>query len=137
MAMLRIFKSSLPFVNYVTRAGKQLVFMGGKFMTSVEAEIKELEEEVAGGHPHIYIDPKEKEVDEKLADPMAALKDKIIKDYLAEQAAATLDPDRNMGESTQGKLMAATSKDVGAAMAGGSGAQLASQLANIQIGPSK
>jgi acid phosphatase class B len=135
MAMLRIFKSTLPFVNYVTAKGKQLVFMGGRFMTAVEEDIKELDAEVKNGHPHIFIDAKEQEVDEKLADPMAALKHKIIQDYLRDQAAATLDPARDMGTSEYKQVKPASSQDIGAAMAGGSGAQLAAQIANIQIGP--
>lgn len=82
--MLRIFKCSILDCKYYTRKGKEIGFVGGKYITDNEDEVKELEAEIKEGHPHIYIDAKDKEISaEDVADPMAALRAKIIAEYEA------------------------------------------------------
>lgn len=130
MATLRVFKSTIPSVNYIFGNGKSAIFVNGVFRTDIEAEIQSLEYEVAQHHPHIYIDEKEREIDSALIDPMNAMKAKIIAEYLANQAAATsMSNDR--GTSDQSGARPANTNDVASAAAGGSGAQLRATLANL------
>lgn len=68
MAIKRIFKSHIASTNYLTKKGKTLRFIEGKFMTDIEEEIAELEYEIKSGHPYIYIDAAEKEIDTTLED---------------------------------------------------------------------
>lgn len=134
MAILKIYKSRLMSVNVVLASGKICSFVNGYYRTKNESEIGTFDAEIANGHPHIYIDPHESEVDESLVDPMAALRHKIIEEYKASMAAAT-NPDNDMGSSDQsGKINAATSRDVAEAAAGGSGASVAARLTNLSAG---
>lgn len=127
MSTLRIFKSTIPSVNYIFGNGKPAIFVNGVFRTDIASEISALESEVTQHHPHIYIDPNEREIDSELVDPMNALRAKIIAEYVAAQTAATaLTNDR--GTSDQSGAKPASTVDVSPAAAGGSGVQL---LANV------
>lgn len=127
--MLKVFKSTIPSVNYLFKNGKPAIFVAGRYTTKVAHEVTELEEEIASGHPHLYVDKAELQIDEKHLDPMAALRDKIIADYLATEAAK--DPLQDMGTSKQGSILPANSNDVAAATAGGSGLPLAARLLKV------
>lgn len=130
MATLRVFKSTIPSVNYIFGNGKSAIFVNGVFRTDIPAEIQALEYEVTQHHPHIYIDEKEREIDSELIDPMNALRAKIIADYVANQAAATaLNNDR--GTSDQSGAKPANTSDVASAAAGGSGAQLLAAIPGL------
>ena len=130
MAMLRVFKSTIPYVNYVFGNGKIAGFIKGVYRTDDEGEIASLDYEVKQHHPHIYIDPAEREVDSELLDPMVVMRMQIREQVLAEIAAQNAitseNPDRNMGTSTIGALMPANTRDVQAATVGG--ASLVSRL---------
>lgn len=132
MSMMSVFKATLPSVNYIFRNGKPGIFVQGKYMTDVPAEISELTEEIAAGHPHIYIDAAEAEVDSKFVDPIAALTEKIRKQLVEEMAAAT-NPANDMGTSVPEVLKPANSSDIAEASAGaqGSGVGLAARLMNV------
>ena len=133
MTMLRVFKSTIPSINYIFKNGKPAIFQHGVFRTNVEWEIKELEQEIAAGHPHIYIDDKEREIDSEMVDPMNALRSRIIEEFLASQKRA-LDPTNDMGTSDQSPVKPANSADVAAAAAGGDGNQspITARLMNIK-----
>lgn len=122
MSTLRVFKSTIPSINYIFKNGKPAIFQVGVFRTDIEWEIKELEAEIAAGHPHIYIDEKEREIDSEMVDPMNALRAKIIAEFLEQQKKAT-DPNNDMGTSDQSPVKPANSTDVAAAAAGGDGNQ--------------
>lgn len=130
--MLRVFKSTIPSVNYLFTNGKPAIFVNGTYRTDADWEITELEKEIALKHPHIYIDANEREIDSELVDPMANLRHRIIQEYLAKQAAAT-DPDNDMGTTDQNvKLIPTNSRDVAqAAVGAASGAGLSARLANL------
>lgn len=130
MSTLRVFKATLPSVNYIFKNGKPAIFVQGKFCTDVPAEIAELDEEVANHHPIIFIDSAEREVDSAAVDPISALREKIIAEYKASMATAT-SPDNDMGESVQGALKPASTQDVVEAAAGGSGAGLAARILKV------
>jgi len=76
--------------KYFFKNGKEAAFINGQYLTDMEYEIAELDAEVALNHPHIKIDSAQRIVDVSQTDPMARLRDQIIKDYLAQQTAATL-----------------------------------------------
>lgn len=117
MAMLRVYKATFNSLNYLFKNGKPAIFVSGRFCTDVESEIKELDEEIAQKHPHIFIDSNEREVDSTALDPMANLRATIIAEYLAKEAAK--DPNQDMGNYAAGKLVPANSKDVAVATLGG------------------
>jgi len=130
MAILKVFKSRIPSCNYVFARGKSAAFVEGRYATGILEEISELEQEILSGHPHIYVDPAETEVDSDAVDPMAALREKIIADYLKNQAAAT-DPSRDMGKSDQGPVKASNTRDIAVAAAGGNGAAVIADVAKL------
>lgn len=86
----KLFKSTSGPCRYVFKNGSVALFKGGRYATDVEAEIKELEDEVKNRHPTIYVDSAEAETDALVDDPIANLRKEIINDYL-----------RNMGNSEQ------------------------------------
>lgn len=130
MTTLRVFKSTIPSVNFIFANGKPAIFQQGVYRTDVDWEIAELEKEVLARHPHIYIDEKEREIDSEMVDPMNALRAKIIADYLAsEQAATNLSND--MGATLQEPLKPASSRDVAVAAAGGEGTAMSARLMTV------
>ncbi len=96
--MKKLYKSHLPTCIYLFANGKPAYFIQGKYATDIETEVTALDAEVAYGHPHIYIDAAETEIDTKYVDPMEALREKIIADYKAQEAAA-INPARDMGST--------------------------------------
>lgn len=132
MTMLRVYKSTMPSMSVILANGKPCIFVNGYYRTDNPMEIGTLDSEVKAGHPHIFIDPNEVEVDSTLVDPMAALRHKIIEEYKASQEVAAGDPNRDMGTSDQTtRLNVSTSKDIADAAAGGSGMPLAARLMNL------
>ena len=127
MSTLRVFKATLPSVNYIFKNGKPAIFVNGMYTTDVPFEIEELDAEIATRHPHIFIDESMREIDSAKVDPIAALREKIIAEYKATMEAATAQ-DNDLGTSTQGALKPASSVDIAAASAGGSGAGLAARI---------
>jgi hypothetical protein len=124
--ILKVFKSSLPSVNYIFGNGKPAIFQNNKYTTGVEAEIQELENEIRLGHPHIYIDPADSEIDSEAATPAELLREQIRKEIIAEMAAAT-DPNNDRGSYTAPELKPANTADINDA----SGIGLAARLMNI------
>lgn len=90
MTILTVFRSHLANSQYAFKNGKMAHFIAlgdkpAQFMTSVEAEIKELLAEIHIGHPHIYVPAKTEEqtVDTEF-DPIAELKAKLRAEVMAE-----------------------------------------------------
>lgn len=98
MTIKAIFKCRIPSANFVFSNGKRADFIGGKYITDVEREAKELSNEVDNNHPHIYIDPKECMIDSDAPNPTELMRMKIRKELEAEMAAAVNKGD--MGETT-------------------------------------
>ena len=101
---------------YLFASGKAASFFRGKYATDDPVEIAELDAEVAGKHPYIYVKEGEEEVE--TVDHLSALKEAAIKEYLEKQAAA-LDLTKT-SESNQvfDTTSIANSSTVGAAMSG-------------------
>lgn len=139
MAIKRVFKCRIPSSKYIFSNGKEANFIGGKYATDVAAEIAALEEDIKLGHPHIYIDDSEKEIDTEQMDPIEQIKKKAIAEYLAAQSAA-LKPSNDRGTTEQGKLqgignsfstaMLAVGSDSGTAVNDGSQAPVAAPVAS-------
>lgn len=126
------FHCTIPYCNFVTRLGKTLSFVGGEFHTKIADEAAELKYEISQGHQHIksFIERVEKDID-----PMTALKEHFYAQFQREQAEATMNPDKDMGNSVQAPLRVSNSKDIAPVAAGGSGEQLVSQVKTLKIGP--
>lgn len=106
---------------YVFKKGEKANFIGGRYVTDIEAQIEELKEEIKSGNPTIYIDPNEMQVDSSELSPIETIKKKAIEEYLAQQAAAT-DKSNDMGNSEQSTKLTGmvTSSNVAATSAGSS-----------------
>lgn len=87
MAMLKLFKSTVPSCKTHLPNGKEINFIGGRYATDDSAEIEFFETEIKNHHPNFYIDAKEVEVDSVKVDPVEAIRKKAVADYLAAQAA--------------------------------------------------
>ena len=131
MTTLTVFKSTIPSVNYIFANGKPAIFQQGVYRTTIDWEIQELEKEVKNGHPHLYLDENEKQIDSEMVDPMNALRAKIIAEFLDAQSKA-VNPANDMGSTTQEPLKPANSRDVADAAAGGDGNQLTARLMNVK-----
>ena len=103
MSIKKVFKCRIPSCKYLFSNGKEANFIGGKYLTDLDIEISQLENEIKSGHPHIYVDAAEKEVDTEQMDPIEQIKKKAIAEYLAAQKAA-LDPNNDRGSTEAGKL---------------------------------
>ena len=121
MAMLTLFKATLPSINYIFKNGKPAIFIHGRFSTDVPSEVAELKEEIAARHPHIYIDPEELEVNSEFIDPIEIMKTKLREELRAEMLLAT-DKNNDRGTTLPVPLRPASSEDVAPISQGGSGA---------------
>ena len=115
--MKKVFKSRIQSCRFLFKDGHEAAFVGGKFFTNVSGEIEELVTEIERGHPHIWIDASESEIDTDNLDPFAEIKRTAIADYLAAQEAA-FQPSNDRGSSESQKLVPASSASVAKASAG-------------------
>jgi hypothetical protein len=115
----KLYKSYVDSVKYIFKAGKVAYFIRGRFSTAFPSEIAELDAEIAGGHPTIYFDPEEPTATAMAESLMAGLKARYYQEFLADIAAKTQDPSRDMGESEQGKLVPANTQTIAPVAAGG------------------
>lgn len=105
----------------ITTMGKVVAFTNFKFITKDQDIIDYLNEEIARG---LTIITKGELLTHEEADPMSALKKRVIEEYLAKQAETAAAPLKNMG-STAGasKVGAASSKTVPSAASSSTVAQ--------------
>lgn len=130
----RLYKSTTKFTTIHDTKGRAMHFKMGNFITEDEEFIAFLDGEIAknafGGV--IYIDPKARTITAEQENPMIALRKRFFQEFLAEQQAH-MNPENDMGNSTQGPLNATSTSNIAAVAAGGgptiSGAKLVS-LAN-------
>ena len=90
--------STRPKISIITPAGTRIAFAAGQYVTDVSAEIDYLNEQVAAGHPMIYVKKGSETVTKEQLDPLAAVKAKAIAEYLAQQEKQQ-DPSRDMGNT--------------------------------------
>lgn len=101
--LVSIFFSYAPTMGYVFRSGRVIHFIGGQYTTTIKAEIEELNEVCAEANSNYYVKEGQLTIDPDQLDPVAVMYAKMLEQARAEVAAAT-NPDRNMGETSQGKL---------------------------------
>jgi hypothetical protein len=85
MAILKKFKAHIKSCSYFSSKGMQVAFINGEFITGNEDLITELEAEVKNGHPHIYVDANDAEVDTEALSPL-----EVIRQQAYEQAKEDL-----------------------------------------------
>ena len=116
--IMALFKNSMGNCTYIFKNGKPAIFQQGRYMTNSEKEIAELMDEVAAGHPHIFVDANEAVIDTKFVDPLEAIRARIRAELIAEQVAIAGGA-ADYGTSDQtGKLTVGTTTSVAAAMSG-------------------
>jgi hypothetical protein len=117
-------------MNYVFSKGQIASFRFGMYFTDNPDFQAQLDNEVAQGHPQIYIDPNMPYVTLELEDPARAYRERIIADYLAAQAKH-IDPSNDMGNSVQGPINTANSSTIASTAAGGDASQSAAKLVSL------
>lgn len=102
-----------PKISIVMPSGKRIYFQGGQYITNAQDEIEFLDAEVKLGHSMIYVKKGAEVVTQEQLDPLLAIKEKAIAEYLAKQKAQQ-DPTRDMGntEKSGAGLDVATSKSI-------------------------
>lgn len=85
MAIKQVFCSALPSCRFVFANGVVAEFVAGEFHTDEEYQISELQAEVDRKHPNLFRNPKKLEVDTDAIDPIEAIKQKAVADFIAEQ----------------------------------------------------
>jgi hypothetical protein len=113
--MKHVFKCSIHGSSMVLKNGKRIPFIGGVYFTDVQAEIDEINEEIAKGIPNIYVDENEKEVDSSISAEQA-MRNKIIAEYL--NSLATNRPGADEAASQEMGLRAQNSTGVQSAASG-------------------
>lgn len=88
--------------KYVFKSGKTAVFEGGVYRTTVESEIKELNEEITAGIGAIWLISGQEIVDSDDIDPVAVFRRKIIAEYEAEKARS-LDNGQSFSDNNPAK----------------------------------
>ena len=115
--ILRLYKSSMSAVNFICGNGDVITFAQGRYYTDNPRHIAYLDAEIASKHPHIFIDPLEKEVASNLVTPMQQLREKIRQELLLELAVGT--PLKDMGNTDpNAKLVPGNTRDIMQAAAG-------------------
>lgn len=132
--MHNLYKSRIPSCFYVFKNGKQGFFVDGRYNTGLSKEIEELDEEILSGHPHIYVDKDEAQVDTDALDPMEVVRKKAVADYIAAQKKVT-DPTNDMGSTEQsGKLQGiANTHTISAGAADSSSGQASPVAADMSV----
>lgn len=111
-----VYYSTRPRISMAMKTGERICFNGGQYVTDKKDEIEFLDYEVARGNDMIYVKKDQLTVTSDQLDPLAAIKQKAVEEYLAQQAAQQ-DPSRSMGTTAQ-SVNIATSESIKAISAG-------------------
>lgn len=115
--ILRLYKSSMSAVNFICGNGDVITFAQGRYYTDNPSHIAYLDAEIRSNHPHIFVDPNEREVASNMITPMQQMREKIRQELLAELAAGV--PMKDMGKTDpNAKLMPGNTRDIAQAAAG-------------------
>lgn len=120
-ALVNLYHNRIPNSRFVFKDGTDAVFTGGQFLTDDPKQISELDYEIANRHPSIYFDPENRQIDPISLDPVAQFKAKVIAEFLASQAAAIGNPNRDMGTAAAQRLVPSSSQSIAPVAAGGTG----------------
>ena len=130
MSTLRVYRATMPSVNFIMPNGKPIIFQQGVYYTDKQNEIDTLDFEIKQGHPHIFVDPTNAEIASEDLDPVVAMKKKVLGmmtreqllDALKAREAEVVNPSNDLGESDQSAVKPASTQDIAPAAAGGPGA---------------
>lgn len=107
MTIGKVFKSTIPSMNYVFKDGTSIAFLGGKIVLDIEKYSQELLEEVQtigrhkSKHQYIFIDENEQEIDSEGLSPLEELKAQLKAEAMEEvKRSMNLIP----SDSEQGKF---------------------------------
>ena len=96
----RVFKHNTPSCYMYTPTGRAIIFVRGRFITDDPELIEYLKSEVGKGSG-VYVDKDEEIYDPKVHDPIASLRHslrmELLKEMAEENARASGNPNRNMG----------------------------------------
>jgi len=92
------FFSSRPKISITMPNGNRIYFVAGTYVTDNEAEIEFLNDQIRQGHQMIGVKKGQETVTQDQLDPLAAIKEKAIAEYLAKQAEQQ-NPNRDMGRT--------------------------------------
>jgi hypothetical protein len=129
----RVFRSNIPSMRYIFKAGKVASFLSGIYYTDIAHEITELDAEIAHGHPNISSKPDEVVTS---VDPLEILKQKHFEEFKA-QMAKSLAVGNNAGDSDAGKPTVTTSATLLAGMTASDSGAPAAPTGGIKVNVSK
>ena len=98
MSQLHQYFATRPKISIVMPNGNRISFIAGSYITDDENEIKFLDDQIKDKHPMIFVKKGEETVTKEQLDPLAAVKEKVIADYLAKQKEQQ-DPSRDFGNT--------------------------------------
>jgi hypothetical protein len=90
--------SSRPKISITMPNGNRIYFVAGTYVTDNESEVEFLNEQIKHNHPMIFIQKGKETVTQEQLDPLAAIKEKVIAEYLSKQAEQQ-NPNRDMGRT--------------------------------------
>ncbi len=112
------YHNSLGSCKYIFKDGTEAPFTGGHYFTDDPDKIKDLDNEVRLGHPHIYIDTAARTINTAVVDPLDEVRRQAVEDALRRQAAISKANDMG-GTEFSGKVEGIGNSDtVGAAASG-------------------
>lgn len=125
--LLHVYYSNMPSIRYVFRDGVFAEFIKGRYYTDNETYIAELNNEVRLRHPTIFTKKGEETIMSDDLDPNTVLRKNVRRDLMLEMLQ-TLDPTRDLGQYTNGKLNAQNTMSIASVAAGGDSTQ-----ANVKL----
>jgi len=97
MAIMNAYYCTLGSCTYVFKDGTAAFFNEGRYLTSLEKEIEELEAEIAAKHPHFYVNKDALTVDTDAVDPIEEEVQKRVVEIMKQ---------RDMGDYASGGIQA-------------------------------
>lgn len=116
-----VYYHTLKSCRMITREGRTISFVDGRYVTDVESEIAYLDEELALKNYQLSVVPGEEVMTTSQLDPMKALKKQFIAEYLEEEAAKAAAKTAGTlpeSSSTPQQLTPGSTRDTGVTAAG-------------------
>lgn len=144
MTIKRKYKCTMENTQYLfgnpVSNGKAAQFIRGEFLTDVPEEIKELDEQIAKGIPHIYVDPNDAAIDTGLIDFVREAQIKATKEAMriyeeAQKTGKLPDPVIVVAEPAKIEGQAAADAVKSGAVSGASPATVSNLLAGLNKTP--
>ena len=108
---LNVYFSNPSSLQVISSRGKSMHFLGGRYTTKDEGEIRDLEAMAERQNGTVFKNPNMLQMSEAELDPMSVLKARFFKEF-QEQQAANLNPEQDFGASIQERLRAASTSSI-------------------------